>query len=153
MWLLGGCLLVLESHKLWGNDISYTLTHMDDAYPALYPIMGNYLTTLSPRAGQAIVFDQFTIHKGWPNIHQTDGRLALTAEFIPESEQCVLFLPKFNSEGKLISLHGKKVLQLPVEYSEKHRWIPEHLGEEVLTLDPYKIRPISRDEFESCCFV
>ena len=150
---LGPLALINGSHKLWENDLSYTLTHMDEAYPALYPLMENYLTTLSPRAGQAIVFDQFTIHKGWPNIHQTAGRLAVTAEFIPEEEQCVLFLPKFDGEGKIISLHGTEVLKLPLEFGTKHRWIPEHLGDEVLTLDPYQVSPISRDKFESCCFV
>lgn len=150
---LGPLAFVNGSHKLWEDDLSYTLTHMVAAYPELYSLMEDYLTTLSPGAGQAIVFDQFTIHKGLPNIHATAGRLAITAEFIPEDQQCVLFLPKFDSTGNVVSLHGREVLKLPLEFSTKHRWVPENLGDEVMTLEPYRLRPISTDEFEDRCFV
>ncbi len=148
---LGPLALIKGSHKLWENDLSYTLTYMQQTYPELYPLMESYLTTVMPQAGQAIVFDQFTIHKGLPNTHKSSGRLAITAEFIPEDQDCVLFLPKYDSQGRVTALRGRQVKKLPFEFSRNHRWVPEHLGDEVLTLDPYRVRTISADEFNACC--
>jgi ectoine hydroxylase-related dioxygenase (phytanoyl-CoA dioxygenase family) len=148
---LGPLALIKGSHKLWENDLSYTLSYMRQAHPELYPLMESYLTTVIPMAGQAIVFDQFTIHKGLPNTHKHAGRLAITAEFIPADQDCVLFLPEFDSDGNIAKLRGRQVNKLPLEFSRNHRWVPEHLGDEVLTLDPYRARPISVDEFKACC--
>ena len=148
---LGPLALIKGSHELWKNDISYTLTYIKEAYPQLYPLMNSYLTTVSPSARQAILFDQFTIHKGFPNTHRSTGRLAITAEFIPKNFDCVLFLPKFDERGRVASLHGRRVTKLPLRFSKRHRWVPEHLGEEVQTIDPYRVREISEDEFRRCC--
>ena len=148
---LGPLALIKGSHKLWENDLSYTLTYMRQTYPELYSLMESYLTTVMPQAGQAIVFDQFTIHKGLPNTHKSLGRLAITAEFIPEDQDCILFLPKYDAQGSVVSLSGRQVRKLPFEFSLNHRWIPEHLGDEVLTLDPYRVRSISADELTACC--
>ena len=148
---LGPLAFIKGSHELWKDDLSYTLTYMKEAYPDLYPLMQSYLTPVSPSAGQAILFHQFTIHKGLPNIHKTSGRLAITAEFIPDILDCVLFLPKFDERGRVTSLHGRRVRKLPLRFSKRHRWVPEHLGEEVQTIDPYRVRTISADEFEHLC--
>ncbi|MEC9375988.1 MAG: phytanoyl-CoA dioxygenase family protein [Pseudomonadota bacterium] len=148
---LGPLAFIKGSQKLWENDLSYSLTYMEQSYPEIYPIMRSYLTNLYPISGQAILFNQFTIHEGFPNCHKSLGRLALTAEFIPSSETCVLFLPEWGGKGEVAALHGKEVLKLPFEFSDEHRWVPRNLGEEVKTINPYKVREISKEEFLHCC--
>lgn len=148
---LGPLALIKGSPELWKDGLSHTLSYMKETYPQLYPLMQTYLTTVYPSAGQAILFHQFTIHKGLPNKHQKSGRLAITAEFIPENLDCVLYLPKFDERGGLASLQGRRVMRLPFEFSRRHRWVPEHLGEEVQTIDPYRVRAISEEEFKRCC--
>ncbi len=148
---LGPLALIKGSHELWKDDLSYSLTYIKESYPQLYPLMQSYLTNVCPSAGQAILFNQFTIHKGLANTHRTSGRLAITAEFIPEALDCVLFLPKYDERGHLASLHGRQVRKLPFEFCRRHRWVPERLGEEVHTIDPYRVRTISEDEFRHCC--
>lgn len=148
---LGPLALIKGSHELWKDDLSYTLTYIKSAYPHLYPLMQSYLTTVCPSAGQAILFHQFTIHKGLPNIHKTSDRLAVTGEFIPESDDCVLYLPSFDDTGGVVSLHGHRIMKLPLRFSNRHRWVPEYVGEEVHTIDPYRVREISEEDFERCC--
>jgi hypothetical protein len=148
---LGPLALIKGSQELWKDDLSYSLTYIKETYPRLYPLMQSYLTEVCPAAGQAILFNQFTIHKGLANTHKTAGRLAITAEFIPEDLDAVLFLPKFDEQGGVVSLHGRRVKKLPLEFSRRHRWVPEHLGEEVQTIDPYRARTISEKEFKRCC--
>jgi len=148
---LGPMAFIKGSQELWRKNLSYSLTYMRESYPDLYPLMRSYLTTVAPKAGQAIVFDQFTIHEGLPNTHASLSRLAMTAEFIPTEDQCVLFLPTWGKDGKVESLSGKKVLQLPFEFSKKHRWVPEHLGDEVMKVDNYQPLEITKDKFLQSC--
>lgn len=148
---LGPLAFIRGSQNLWKDDLSYSMTYIGQSYPALYPLMESYLTNVCPTAGQAIVFNQFTIHRGLPNTHKTAERLAITAEFIPADQQCVLFLPEFDNQGEVRSLHGRRVEKLPLEFGTRHRWIPENLGDEVYTLDPYSVRDISAEKFKRCC--
>ena len=148
---LGPLALIKGSHELWKGDLSYTLTYIKEGYPQLYPLMQSYLTTVYPSAGQAVLFHQFTIHKGLPNIHPTAGRLAVTGEFIPEDQDCVLFLPNFDANGSVVSLQGRRVTKLPLRFSKRHRWVPDYLGETVYTIDPYRVREISEEDLKRCC--
>lgn len=148
---LGPLGFIKGSHKLWQDDLSYTLTDMQECYPDIYPLMQSFLTTVTPLAGQAIVFDQFTIHAGEPNTHPTQDRMAMTAEFIPANEDCVLFLPAWNDKGKIAALKGRHVTKLPLEFSNKHRWVPEHLGEEIMSIDNYQPLEITKEKFLQSC--
>jgi len=148
---LGPIAFIKGSQQLWRNNLSYSLTYMRESYPNIYPLMRSYLTTVTPKAGQAIVFDQFTIHEGLPNTHSSLNRLAMTAEFIPTKDQCVLFLPTWGKDGEVESLSGKKVLRLPLEFSKKHRWVPEHLGDEVMKINNYQPLEITKEKFLRCC--
>ena len=143
---------VKGSYKLWTNCVHpITCTQIENTNPNLVPLIKQYLHRMYPKAGQAILFNSHTIHAGHP-VAEGKERSSLTIDMVPDDQEILWYFTEYQS-GRIASVYGKQVFDLPLYFNPSVSWDPlNRTGKERHRIDPFEMETITEEEFKDVCW-